>query len=123
MTKSQKPVVRPYRGDVWKVDFPNRPGDPHLPRPAIIISNDLHNEYSDAVLVIPVSDEGLFKRNRLLPTHVFLARGVGGLTKDSRALCEQIVSVDKSKLVAPLMGKIPSVLMSALVTALRKAVE
>jgi len=90
MTKSHKPMVRPYRSDVWKVDFPNRPGEPHLPRPAIVISNDLHNEYSDAVLVIPVSDEGLFKRNKLLPTHVFLERGVGGLTKDSRAMCEQI---------------------------------
>ncbi len=123
MTESQKPTVRPYRGDVWKVAFPNRPSDPHLPRPAVVISNDLHNEYSDAVLVIPISDEGLFKRNKLLPTQVFLERGVGGLTKDSRALCEQIVSVDKAKLIEPVLGKIPSVIMTALVIALRKAVE
>src|SRR5471030_2359715 len=123
MTKSHKPIARPYRGDVWKVDFPNRPGDPHLPRPAVVISNDLHNEYSAAVLVIPVSDEGLFKRNRLLPSHVFLERGVGGLTKDSRAMCEQIVSVEKSRLIEPALGKLPSILMTALVLALRKAVE
>ncbi len=123
MTKSQTPAIRPYRGDVWKVDFPNRPGDPHLPRPAVVISNDLQNEFSDAVLVIPLTDEGLFKRNKLLPTHVFIARGTAGLTKDSRAMCEQIVSVDKTKLVAPLLGKMPSVIMTSLVMALRKAVE
>ncbi|MBU6455340.1 MAG: type II toxin-antitoxin system PemK/MazF family toxin [Cyanobacteria bacterium REEB67] len=122
MTKSS-PLARPYRGEIWRVDFPNRPGDPHLPRPAVVISNDLHNQYSDAVLVVPITDEGLHKRNRLLPTHVFLPKGMGGLTKDSRALCEQIVSVDKSKLVSPRMGELPSVMLTALVTALKKAVE
>jgi mRNA interferase MazF len=123
MTQSRKPLALPCRGDVWRVDFPNRPSDPHLPRPAVVISNDLHNEFSNAVLVIPITDEALFKRNKLLPTHVVLARGVGGLTKDSRAMCEQIVSVEKVKLIDPPLGSVPSVLMTALVTALRKAVE
>jgi mRNA interferase MazF len=123
MTQSRKPLAIPRRGDVWRVDFPNRPGDPHLPRPAVVISNDLHNEFSDAVLVIPITDEALFKKNKKLPTHVVLERGIGGLTKDSRAMCEQIVSVDKSKLIDLPLGRVPSVLMTALVSALRKAVE
>jgi mRNA interferase MazF len=123
MTEPKKIPKLPRRGDVWNVDFPNRPDDPHLPRPAVVISNDFHNEFSDAVLVIPITVEGLLKRNKLLPTHVYMQRGLGGLTKDSRAMCEQIVSVDKSKLIEPLKGTIPSVLMTALVRALLKAVE
>ncbi|HEY9717623.1 MAG TPA: type II toxin-antitoxin system PemK/MazF family toxin [Trichormus sp.] len=113
----------PRRGDVWRVNFPNRPKDPHLPRPAVVISNDNLNEFADAVLVIPITDEALLKRKSALPTHVILHRGVGGLTKDSRAMCEQIVSVEKSRLIEPVLGTIPSTLMTALVVALRKAVE
>jgi len=121
MSKQNSPL--PRRGDVWKVNFPNRPKDPHLPRPAVVISNDNLNEFADAVLVIPVTDEGLLTKRNLLPTHVVLERGVGGLTKDSRAMCEQIVSVEKSRLIDPVLGTVPSTLMTALVAALRKAVE
>jgi hypothetical protein len=38
-------------------------------------------------------------------------------------MCEQIVSVEKSRLIEPVLGTIPSTLMTALVVALRKAVE
>jgi mRNA interferase MazF len=120
---SKKNLPLPRRGDVWRVNFPNRPNDPHLPRPGVVISNDHLNEYSDAVLVIPITDEGLLKKSGLLPTHVVLGRGTGGLTKDSRAMCEQIVSVEKSRLIEPPLGTIPSTIMTALVAALRKAVE
>jgi mRNA interferase MazF len=120
---SQKNIPLPRRGDVWRVSFPNRTKDPHLPRPAVIISNDNLNEFADAVLVIPITDESLLTKGRLLPTHVVLQRGVAGLTKDSRAMCEQIVSVEKVRLIEPVLGTIPSTLMTALVAALRKAVE
>jgi len=120
---SQKRIPLPRRGDVWSVEFPNRPKDPHLPRPAVVISNDNLNEFSDAVLVIPITDEGLLRRGSLLPTHVVIQRGIGGLTKDSRALCEQIVSVEKTRLIEPALGRIPSTIMTALVGALRRAVE
>jgi mRNA-degrading endonuclease toxin of MazEF toxin-antitoxin module len=103
------------------VDFPNRPDDPHLPRAAIVISTDLRNVYADSVLVIPVmSDEAL---PRLLPSQVAIAKGTGGLYKDSRAMCEQICSIDKRKFVGARLGTIPSVILSSLVQALKKAVE
>ena len=120
---AQRSTPLPRRGDVYRVNFPNRPKDPHQPRPAVVVSNNNINEFADAVLVIPITDEALFKKNRQLPTHVLLHRGIAGLTKDSRAMCEQIVSVEKSRLLDPPLGTIPSTLMTAIVTALRVAVE
>jgi hypothetical protein len=39
------------------VNFSNRSNAPHLPRPAVVISNDLRNDFSDSVLAIPISGE------------------------------------------------------------------
>ncbi len=115
-----KPEPMPWRGEVWRVNFPNRPNDPHLPRPAIVVSNDNRNEFTNSVLAVPVSGE---LRGKLLPTHVYLEKGTGGLDKDSRAMCEQIASLDKSCFVDGLIGRIPSTIMTALVQAVKKAVE
>lgn len=122
MSQSQqgKAPARPWRGEVWRVNFSNRPNDPHLPRPAVVISNDLRNDYSDSVLAIPISGED---RGKLLPTHVFLEKGTAGLTKDSRAMCEQIASLEKSCLVEGPIGKLHSTQLNSLVQALHKAVE
>jgi mRNA-degrading endonuclease toxin of MazEF toxin-antitoxin module len=118
---SKKHRPDPRRGDVWRVDFPNRPDDPHLPRPAIVISNDRHNEFADTVLVIPVfNDDGLPK---LLPTHIPIAKGTAGLTKNSRAMCEHIASIGKDRLVGTALGVMPSVVLTALVQGIKKAVE
>lgn len=120
MLPASKSGARPWRSEVWRVNFSNRPGDPHLPRPAVVISNDFRNEFSSSVLAIPISGED---RGKFLPTHVFLPKGTGGLSKDSRALCEQIATIDKSCFVEGPIGKIASSTMTALVKAINKAVE
>jgi len=111
----------PRRGEVWLVDFPNRPDDPHLPRPAVVISNDRHNEFSPTVIVVPIFNDADFKR--LLPSHIPLAKGTAGLIKDSRVLCEHLASVDKNRLVGVALGKIPSTTLTGIVQGIKKAVE
>ncbi len=80
------------RGDIFYVyKFPDQVGsEQSAGRPAIIVSNDLCNKNSDAVEIVfcttqPKPD---------LPTHVRIL----STRKDSTALCEQITSVDKSRI-------------------------
>lgn len=111
----------PRRGEVWLVDFPNRPDDPHLPRPGIVMSNDRHNEFFPTVIVVPVFNDEDFKR--LLPTHICVARGTAGLVKNSRAMCEHVANVDKGRLVGMALGNMPSTILTAIVQGIKKAVE
>lgn len=38
-------------------------------------------------------------RQKLLPSHVFIPAGIGGLSQDSVILCEQIRVIDKSRII------------------------
>lgn len=64
-------------------------------RPVVIIQNDTGNLYAPTVIAVPVtSSEG----KPPLPTHAPLAAGAGGLWRDSIALCEQVRTLEKSRL-------------------------
>ena len=60
----------------------------------VVISNNKVNRYSTVITVIPLSTKVEKKKN--LPTHVFVpASSMGGPERDSIALCEQVMSLDK----------------------------
>lgn len=60
-------------------------------RPAIVVSNDTGNKYAPVVEVVYLTT----RKKVGLPTHVF----IGSAERPSVALCEQIVTVSKSRLV------------------------
>ena len=64
-------------------------------RPVIVVSNNVINQHSRLVIVIPLTTN----INRLSPSHVLLPQGEGGLNQDSKALTEQIRAIDKQRLV------------------------
>lgn len=64
-------------------------------RPVVIIQNDLGNLHAPTVIVIPLTSSAA---KPLLPTHVSIPAGEGGLWRDSTALCEQVRTVEKSRL-------------------------
>lgn len=64
-------------------------------RPAVIVSNDINNRYSDTVTVVPVTSA---PSSRLRPYEVQLPRRIAGLTYDSRAKCNQVRTLDKRRL-------------------------
>ena len=64
-------------------------------RPVVIIQNDTGNLHAPTVIAVPVTSSAGKPR---LPTHAPLAAGEGGLWRDSIALCEQVRTLEKSRL-------------------------
>lgn len=64
-------------------------------RPVLIVQNDRGNRYSPTVIVVPLTSS---ERKPGLPTHVSLLNGTGGLRKPSVVLCEQVRTLEKTRL-------------------------
>lgn len=83
------------RGDIFTVDLePVRGSEQGKVRPALIIQNDVGNQYSPTVIVaaITTGNRSQFSVN------VLVKAPEGGLTNDSLILLNQIRTVDKSRL-------------------------
>ena len=65
----------------------------------IVVSHDGFNRVPAwrSVIVIPISTATAQARRG--PTAVGLATGTGGLTRDSVAICHQVTTLDRAKLV------------------------
>ena len=109
-------MVQPKAERVTEIDFP-RYGDIYdvnldpvvgsetgKCRPALIVSNDVNNQYSETVTVLPITGQPARKH---YPFEVLLLKGVAGLTVDSRVKANQIRTVDKARLVG-FRGTLPS---------------
>ena len=60
----------PKKGEIWLLKNPNRIKEISKDyRPVLIISNDEQNEYSDSVVVLPITTDDLAN---ILPVEVFL---------------------------------------------------
>lgn len=94
--KSTGKEPTPKRGDIWWVDFPQYPKDPHNPRPAVIVSVDHRNERADKVQVVPLSSNNNGHRmNFAIP------KERSALQHDSCAKCGDLTAVAKSMLRGP----------------------
>lgn len=108
----------PLRGEIWSVYTPGQPGDPHQPRPALVISADERNQAEDDVIVVPV-----FTRGAVGPTHVPVRGGTGGLDHDSVLFCEEITTLDVEFLEdGPLGDPVPESLLRRVVRGIRISV-
>ena len=65
-------------------------------RPALIIQVNKANAASPHTIIIPFTTR---IREVMLPSHVRIPAGIGGLVEDSILLCEQIRVIDKRRLV------------------------
>ena len=91
------------RGDVFLADLHPRSGSEQRGRrPVIVVSRDSFNMAAgwQSVIVVPCSTSP--NQRRRGPTVALLPAGVGGLESDSVALCHQITTLDRSKLMVHL---------------------
>lgn len=63
-------------------------------RPIIVISNDLCNKFSPVLTGVALTTQ----QKTTLPTHVYISKDIG-LEKDSIAMCEQPLSIDRYDLL------------------------
>lgn len=111
------PGAAPRRGEIWAVFTPGQPDDPHQPRPALVLSEDVRNRLSDDLVVIPI-----FSQGALGPTRVPLSTGTGGILRDSVLFCEEITTIDRDFLArGPFGPPVPHTVLDAGLRAVRRA--
>jgi len=107
----------PRRGEIWSVWTPGQPEDPHQPRPALVMSENVRNRSSDDLTVVPVFSEG-----HRGPTRVPLVAGSGGIRRDSVLFCEEITTIHRQYLErGPWNGLVDDDTLAACVRAVRRA--
>jgi mRNA interferase MazF len=87
-------IPSPRRGEVWLVNFhPGRGSEQQGVRPALIIQNNVGNQYAATTIVAAITST-----IKIYPVTVPLKKGEGGLKQTSVINLAQILTVDKSRL-------------------------
>jgi mRNA interferase MazF len=98
-------VVR--RGDVFLANLDPTIGvEIKKTRLVIVLSNDSINQFSQLVVVVPMTKNIA----HLSPSHAVIPKGVARLTFTSKAVTEQVKALDKRRLVKRLGNLTPSLL-------------
>src|SRR5947209_8721231 len=90
--------LSPRRGEIWDVNWsPGRGAEQQGTRPALIIQNDRGNASLSYPLTIVAS---MSRTERELPLHVRIApTPENGLTDYTDVKCEQVMTIEKSRLL------------------------
>jgi mRNA interferase MazF len=91
------------RGEIYWADLVPRSGSEQAGRrPVILVSHDGFNESPawKSIIVVPISTSA--SQGRRGPTVVELPGGSAGLPKASFAVCHQVTTLDRAKLIGKL---------------------
>lgn len=110
---AKKQEVR--RGEIYVVSFdPTVGSEIKKTRPAVIIQNDIANQYSPVTIVAAITS---VTGRSPHPTDVFVSKKEGGLEADSLVLLNQIRTIDRQRLLKRL-GMLSPETIAAIDTAL-----
>lgn len=94
---AKRAINYPKRGEIYLVSFdPTIGAEIQKTRPALVLQNDVANEYSRITIVAAITSKF---DDTLYPTEVLIQPPEGGMTIDSVVLLNQIRSIDKQRLV------------------------
>ena len=89
--------ISPKRGEIYLVNFdPSIGSEIKKVRPALVIQNNIANEYSPIVIVAAITSKF---DDKLYPSEVLVDSKMSGLDHDSVVQLNQIRSIDKQRLV------------------------
>ncbi len=109
------------RGDVFWADLAPRSGSQQSGRrPVVVVSNDGFNrvEAWRSIIVVPLSTATAQRRRG--PTAIVIPKGTAGLREESVALCHQVTTLDRGKLVGH-VGELPATIRQRVDDGLRAA--
>lgn len=84
-------------------------------RPVVVLQIDRANTGSSHTIIAPFTTK---IRRVLLPSHVLVPTGTGGLTQDSVVLCEQLRVIDKRRIMR-VLGHLDKPIMDEIAQAVR----
>jgi mRNA interferase MazF len=84
-------------------------------RPVVIVSNDVNNQFSGTVSVLPITSKNL---KRIYPFEAMLPKGAGNLPKNSKVKADQIRTLDKRRIIKRI-GRLSDEVMIGVDTALK----
>lgn len=86
----------PKRGELWMVSLePVQGSEIGKKRPALVISNNRNNQYAETITVIPMTS----RADKSYPFEASITPGTSGLSVESRAKCNQIRTVSRTRLL------------------------
>ncbi len=104
------------RGEIFFAALdPTRGSEIQKTRPVIIVSNDAANRAAALVTVVPLTSS----LSNVHPFEVKLGAHETGLPKDSKAMAQQVRTIDKARLGSLRRGLVPAVKMRQVDEALR----
>lgn len=89
-------------------------------RPVVIVSRNVIHQLTEIVVVVPVTSRE--NRPRIFASQVPIPAGIGGLTKDSVALTEQIRTLSKKRFRRH-MGSMPAEIVTAIDQAIKDTLD
>jgi mRNA interferase MazF len=108
-------MVSIKRGDVFWVNFdPTVGSEAKKTRPAVVVSNNINNEYSPIVSICPITSN----IKRVYSFEVDVPAGNGGLPSRSKIMANQTRTIDILRLVRKI-GRFSTTIMTDVDAALR----
>jgi len=88
------------RGDIVYLDLePIRGSETDKRRPCLVIQNDVNNEYAPTTIIAVITSRRRLEKKKKYPTQVWINKEKSGLKEDSIIQCEQLRTVDKSRII------------------------
>lgn len=105
------------RGEIYWVDWnPSRGSEQSGKRPALIVQNNTGNQLATTTIVAAITSRQMKKA---YPFHVSVPNGA--LSKDSTIMCEQITTIDKSRLDGPRIALLDDGVMEKVDQAIKRS--
>lgn len=105
------------RGEIYWVDWnPARGSEQSGTRPALVIQNNTGNQLSPTTIVATITTREMKRR---YPFHVPVPEGI--LPRPSTIMCEQLMTIDQSRLVGKRVVLLPDEVMKEVDEALRRS--